>query len=113
MFSILPEELKDKGYSLKTYGVNEYAWSYEEVKKVIIFLADHDYAVPGGDVWKRENGEFISTYDSWYHNRDKSVTWEKYVEQSKNISLTYIETYFQRNGEWYYYVPVTSSKKDV
>jgi len=36
-----------------------------------------------------------------------------YVEQSRDVSLKYIEIYYQRNGELYYYAPFASKGKGV
>ncbi len=106
-FDQLPDELQRTAYPLEEFGVNEYAWNYEEVKKVIVSLAEQKYAILGGDVWKKEGTSFISTYDGWYLNYG-SLSWDDYIEQSKEKALAYIDFYHDRNGDDYYYVPVAS-----
>ena len=107
----LPDELQRTAYPLEEFGVYEYAWSYEEVKKVIIYLAHHTYAILGGDVWRKEGTSFISTYDGWYLNYNPQISWEEYIEKSKDKALIDIDFYHNRNGEDYYYVPVASLTK--
>ena len=107
-FEHLPEDLKRSAYSLEAFGANEFAWNYEEVKKVILYISNYRYAILGGDVWKKENTDFELTYDNWYINYDNSVSWEEYIEKSKTKALNYIDFYHQRNGDSYYYAPVAS-----
>ena len=110
-FEQLPEELKRTAYPLQEFGANEYAWSYEEVKKVVLYLAERTYAILGGGVWRREGNVFELTYDNWYLNYNDSMSWEEYVEQSKVKALNYVDFYRQRNGDEFYYAPFASLTK--
>ena len=61
----------------------------------------HHYAILGGDVLRKEKGQFVYTYDNWYLNRN-NLDWIKYVEESRQKALLYIGNYYQRNGNGYY-----------
>jgi hypothetical protein len=62
--SHFPHNLLNKGLSLEGMGISELAWEKEDVLRVIEFLTDNTYAILGGDVYRKEGKEFISTYDN-------------------------------------------------
>lgn len=104
-----PDELLYSGNSLLDMGSTEIAWRYKEVIKAIDWYAAHDYAILGEDILREENGQFVYTYDNWYLNQGK-LDWTKYVEESKQKTLSYINNYYQRNGDDYYYVLTVAPK---
>ena len=97
-----PEELLDAAYSLQAVQVNEVAWRYEDALQAIQAIADAHYAILGGDVYREEHDQLVSTYDSWYLNQQE-LAWDDFVKESRKKALSYIEMYSRRNGEKYYY----------
>jgi hypothetical protein len=105
-----PKELLHKGYSLKQNGVNEIAWKKVDAYQVIEFLMKSGYAILGGDVYTKEGGNFIPTYDSWFINKQEKISWENFILKSKEKALAYIEHYYSVNGSDYLYVLVFSQE---
>jgi len=104
-----PEELLETAYSLEVLHIRGVAWNYEDAIKAIHAFVDAQYAILGGDVYRKEHETLVPTFDSWYLNQ-QTLTWEEYVDESRKAALSYIEMYYRRNGEMYYYAPVAAEK---
>lgn len=111
-FDILPDEFKNSAVSAITLlplspedFEGDAAWHYEEVKRVIRYLTEQNYAILGGEVYGEKDGESIFRGDNWYLNRKPLTTpWQEYVKQSSEKAHAYIDFFYERNGEGYYYV---------
>lgn len=106
-----PRTLSDAAHSLLDLRIEAYVWKYEDVKKVINFLIDEQYIILGGDVYTKVAGNLTLTYDNWYlkdpdprplHEHIKADK-ERVLEMSREQSLSYVENYWKRNGDNYYY----------
>jgi hypothetical protein len=106
-FEGFPKDLLQSAKSLSDLGIADVAWQYEDAVKALDWYISHSYAILGGDVYRSEGEYFIITYDSWYINQEK-LPWEQYVQISRNKAFSYMETYFQRNGNNYYYTLVAA-----
>ena len=112
-FEDLPDNLRQSAYPLiEELGTNEFAWAYEDVKQVVSYLADHHYAILGGDVLEKRQGRFEYTYDNWSHNRGERVEWDDYVVQCREKTQAYIDWYRGAFGDGYYYVPVPANESE-
>lgn len=111
-FDILPDELKQSAISVQTLlplspedFEGDAGWSYDEVKKVLKYLTEQNYAILGGEVYGEKDGEPVFRGDNWYLNREPPTTpWQEYVKLSSEKAREYIDFYHARNGEGYYYV---------
>ena len=93
-----PEELIDSAYSLSELGLNEFAWKYEDILKVIEYCFRRKIAILGGDVYCLRNSTIEFTYETWYSDQD-GKDWDDYVKESKEKSLVYISNYDSRNKD--------------
>ena len=86
------EELILNALDLRSVGINEFAWRYENVLEVIESLCDNNCIILGGDVYKIEDKDsFVSsTGDSWYYNKGDS---ENDGVESCKKATEYIENY--------------------
>ncbi|HEU5376954.1 MAG TPA: Imm40 family immunity protein [Ktedonobacteraceae bacterium] len=111
-----PQALIDSALSLEKWKLTESIWKYEDIKKVINFLVDARYLITGGDVYLEEAGQFFQMPDNWYlKDSDPRPLYKrtelerKYLlEASREQSLAYVENYWRRNGDHYYYAIVFS-----
>jgi len=65
---VLPKEIWEKGYSLKSMGLYEQAWKsdqFMEVLGILEKLPDQVAIILGGDVYKIHEGKILLTYDFW------------------------------------------------
>lgn len=58
-----------KGISLKCFGINEKAWTFNDVMDLLDKLQTNNCIVLGGDVYKIEDSTIKITYDSWYYDK--------------------------------------------
>lgn len=89
-------DLLNKSIPLDTIGINELGWRFQDIKDVIEFFADKDYAILGGDIYIEREGRIQSTFDNWYLNRDNRE-WHDFVMKSKQKSIDYLQNYSERN----------------
>lgn len=111
-----PQALIDSACSLGEWNLVESIWKYEDIKKVINFLVDAHYLITGGDVYIEESHQFYQMPDNWYIKdsdprplRERSETdRERILMASREQSLAYVENYWKRNGDNYFYSVVFS-----
>lgn len=111
-----PQALLDATHSLEEWNLTESVWRYEDIKRVINFLVDARYVIRGGDVYLEEAGQWFQMTDNWSVNDPDSRLWrdrteaekQRILEASRNQSLAYVERYWKRNGDHYYYSIVAS-----
>lgn len=91
-------------------------WKYEDIKNVINYLVDKQYIILGGDVYLEEPDQLYLTYDNWYLQKAQGGSWKlkdifasspidkkRALEWSREQSLRYVDNYWKRNGDKYYY----------
>ena|SRR5258708_25241033 len=91
-------------------------WRCEDIKQVINFLVDARYVIRGGDVYLEEAGQWFQMTDNWYvKDFDPIPLWkrteaekQRLLEASRQQSLAFVENYWKRNGDNYYYSLVFS-----
>ena len=76
--------LKTKGILIE--NTNEYALNKKNALKFIKMLKNESRLILGGDVYIKQNGKLIPTYDNWYTDNDN-------IEQGYKVSNLYIENY--------------------
>lgn len=97
----LPREFINKAISLKDFGINEYAWDYDFVMKIIDYLCDRKIVILGGDIYSLSNGVLKSAYANWYFNFDIRNTIEHNVNRSKETAIKYINNYNNKLNNYY------------
>ena len=97
----LPREFINKAISLKNLGVNEYAWDYNFIIKIIDYLCYRKIVILGGDIYSLSNGVLKSAYANWYFNFDILNTIEHNVNRSKEVAIKYINNYNDKLNSYY------------
>lgn len=93
----LSQSLFEKSIGVETgLGIFEVAWTYDDVMEVLTQLEKEKIIILGGDVLNK-NLEY--TYDNWYYQ-------EKDYIGSIEYTRNYINSYYQKNGNDFYYVLV-------
>jgi len=103
IIEILPEEFKKSVIQLKVLGIDNVAWRYKDCMQIIEYLAERNFFILGGDVYKYENEIISSTYDSWYTDKNNSIPRKNIIEFSKTKSLSYLKKYKDLNGDNFCY----------
>ena len=85
------------GISLEPMGVNEYAFSYENVLLVITEIEKLGIPILGGDVLTMDHGRLGYTGDSWSCNRRMNEPVSEFFKRSIQHTRNYIEYYHKRN----------------
>ena len=99
-YDMIPKSIMDKGVSLKNFGILEFAWSMDDIKKIIASFAEKKIPIVGGDAYKIIDDKLYQTYDSWYI--DKSSEGDFYKISHKR-TIAYILNYEERNeGQFMY-----------
>lgn len=99
-YDMIPKSIMDKGVSLKKFGILEFAWSMDDIKKIIASFAEKKIPIVGGDAYKIIDDKLYQTYDSWYI--DKSSEGDFYKISHKR-TIAYILNYEERNeGQFMY-----------
>ena len=92
------EKCKIQPLSLKGIGFNEFAFTYEQIKKIIELLRIKKISILGGDVYIQKGGEIIITSDSWYIKKDKIADYE----YSYKKTIDYIEIFESKEEDYIY-----------
>ena len=86
--------------SLEKFGIRDFAWEKESVKKLINSLMFDDIGILGGDVYQIEAKRLIPTYDNWSCESKEGELRKDYFLRSKATALSYINNYlFDSNEE--------------
>ncbi len=99
----IPEELIEQGqvfhFSMARLRPDSIAWKREAAIRVIEALADHAYAILGGDVLQFSGDQLDYSGDYWDLPDEDVVLWEEYVEHTKERSIAFIADMARRKGE--------------
>lgn len=101
------DAILNKGISLERQNINEYAFSKENVLKIIRQLEQINIGIAGGDVYKRKKKFFIPTYDNWQCDIQAGETENEYVQRSCDVALKYIANYHTDLNIFFVIVPLT------
>lgn len=99
-YDLIPKSIADRRISLKGFGIAEYAWNAEDIKKIVNIFNENRIPILGGDVYKIVDGKVCKTYDSWYINRTDEYD---FCDRSHERTISYILSYEERNrGQFVY-----------
>lgn len=91
----IPESLIEYGhefhFSMSCLQPDSIAWNKEPLVEVIEALANHEYAILGGDVLELSEGRLEYTGDYWDVPNEDVVLWEEFVECAKEQSVAFVE----------------------
>jgi hypothetical protein len=99
---LFKNEIQEKAISLKKYGINDFAWKYDDINQILDILLSNKIGIIGGDVLDKE---FKYTYDNWSIEKTE-VAGENFVMFSIEKTKKYIENYIKNNGKDFYFVIV-------
>lgn len=88
------------------------AWRFQDVKKVLEIVKDNKLVNVGGDVFTVNDSEVDSTWDAYFYDLDKNLSWVINVEHSYNNALAYIESFHKDNGDNFCYGVVVEPQQD-
>ena len=96
---MLPEQIKANTFYSHT---DEYAWQRSYVADAVEALANHDYAILGGEVWIVENGQILAvprlrsgenSVIGWdTKEKEETETWNQFVLRTAKEALAAIES---------------------
>ncbi len=99
----VPADLAAQGlmyhFSLAQLRPDGLAWKKDAAIEVIRSLADHSYAVLGGDVLELRGEQLTYSGDYWDLPDEDVVLWDEYVEHTKASSIAFIEDVTGRKGD--------------
>jgi hypothetical protein len=99
----IPEDLIDQGqvfhFSMARTRPHSIAWKKEAAIKVIDALAEHGYAVLGGDVLQLAGDRLDYSGDYWDLPDEDVILWDEYVEHTRERSIDFIENMARAKGE--------------
>lgn len=99
-YDMIPKRVMDKSISLKEFGILEYAWNLDDIKRIIVTFDINKIPILGGDVYKIVDGKVCPTYDSWYINKSAE---NDFYRISHEKTMSYILSYEKRNkGKFLY-----------
>ena len=84
-------------------STNELAWRIDDINAILMWIAENNRVVLGGDVLDAKK-EY--TYDNWYYNYDYTIPLFSNVNDSITKAKEYISNYITLNGSNYYIVLV-------
>jgi hypothetical protein len=103
----IPAKLIEDGlkfhFSMAHLRPDGIAWKKVPAIKVIEALADHAYAILGGDVLELSEGKLEYCGDYWDLLDEDVVLWEEYVQHTKEQSICFIEDIARKRGEPFVY----------
>lgn len=99
---LLPEKFITSSHPLDNLHINNVAWTYKDILDIVEYLAEHDYVILGGDVYRFNGKSLESTYDSWYI-QDTDFADKNAVLIAKKKSAEFITMYHNRNGSEFAY----------
>ncbi len=95
-------EANIEGLSLKALGINETAFSYEQVCKIVDYLRINRITILGGDVYLVDGNNLKITYDSWYIKKEEKMDFEK----SYKKALDYMEIFEKKEEDYVYSIVI-------
>lgn len=99
----IPENLIAEGsvfnFSMARSRPRNIAWRSEAALEVIAVLAEHGYAVLGGDVLEQSGGGLAYAGEYWDLPDEDVVLWDEYVEYTRERSAAFVEEVAGRRGD--------------
>jgi hypothetical protein len=112
----IPQSMVEKGFifhfSMAQLRPDSIAWKKEAAIEVIETLADHAYAILGGDVLTISGEQLAYTGDYWDLPDEDVVLWEEYVEHTRERSIDFIEEISRGKGETFVYAIFFIGERD-
>jgi len=96
---------ENRGRSLERLGIENYAYTYQDMLAYIDWIELKKFMILGGNVYVEGDGGLELTYDNWYYspkNKDNDSL------ESISVSKDYINQYIDSNGKHFYFTVVTS-----
>ena len=91
----ISQKLLSEGISLVSIGINEIAWTAENIYIVLDEIKQCNATILGGDVYKIENDKIHPTVDSWFFSDED-------IESRVDLTKKYIEKYENNTGTYIY-----------
>ena len=85
-------------FSMARLRPDSIAWKRKAAIRVLEVLADHAYAILGGDVLRLSGDQLDYNGDYWDLPDEDVVLWEEYVEYTKERSIAFIEDMARSKG---------------
>jgi len=112
----VPASLVEEGlvfsFSMARQRPRNIAWKREAALKVIAALAEHGYAILGGDVLEQSGDGLAYAGEYWDLPDEDVVLWDEYVEYTRERSIAFIDDVAGRKGESFVYVLFFLSESD-
>ena len=93
-YDLIPQFILGEGKKLDVLGVDEYGFSFDNIKRVIEILKEKEIPILGGDVYLLSDGKIYPTYDSWYMNKSGE---KDFFIKSYEKTISYISDYINDN----------------
>lgn len=100
------DSILSKGIFLKSFGVNNWAFTKDEALNVLKELEDANTPILGGDVWVLQNEQMNHNYDNWYCERLSDESYSDYVRRSICKANNYINNYSQNKNIYFELLPL-------
>ncbi len=93
VWSTRADEILNKGISLNSIGVKNWALSKKEALESLDQFLYYNIPILGGDVCESENGAIKYNYDNWYCDRNLGESDADFTFRSIHFARDYIEKY--------------------
>lgn len=103
----LPESFKKIAIKCEYFDLG-LGWYREDALKLLEEIESLEFGIWGGDVWKKENENFVPDNANWYCNNDRNEDWNEFVKRSRKIAIDYIRNYPEKTR----YKPIFSFSFD-
>lgn len=100
---VIPERMREQAIDLRQICIAGLAWTYPAILEVIQYVADHEHAILGGDVYAIDSRGPVATGDTWYAEPCEGTSRADFVNLGAARAREYVETYHSRNGERFLY----------
>lgn len=86
----------NKGINLTEIGINNFAYSWENINDILVEMENLNLIILGGDVYTIEGGKLCLTFDSWYFNTNNDL-----LDSLSSIKKAreFIKKYLEKNGK--------------
>ena len=108
----IPIHLHQRAISLDHLGVDEVAWTRDDVFEIIRALEQTRVAILGGDVLQKFGTHPTHNYDSWHTDRKEREAWLEYAARSRQATRAYVNAYPNPQAGSITFVLVFSSESD-
>ena len=99
----IPASLAEEGvvysFAMAQLRPRNIAWKKDAAIRIIAMLADHGYAILGGDVLEPLGEQLAYSGEYWDLPDEDVVLWEEYVGYTKERSIAFITDVAGRKGE--------------